>query len=208
MRRLRRKLLSSDPQRRNILRRLKGLWRRRRRGEVLAFFDVQPITVKAYGGRRYTREAELILHAKQKTRGRFYWFLLYEVDQGRVHWAHLAGKSARYVCRFMRRVRRWYPTPQVRIALDQDPAHPCKAKQTKRLMRRLGLRWTTLPKGSPDDNPVETIFSDIQQAILDNSNDPDAKATQRRISSHLRSRDRREDRFLRISYLGIPPNNR
>src|SRR5215472_15177183 len=67
MRRWRRKLLSSDPQRRAILCRLKGLWRHRRRGELLAFFDVQPITVKAYGGRRYTREKQLILPAKQKT---------------------------------------------------------------------------------------------------------------------------------------------
>jgi transposase len=205
---VRRKLTSHDPQRRAILRRLKGLWRHRRRGSLLAFFDVQPITVKAYGGRRYTREAELILEAKQKTRGRFYLFALYEVNRGRVHWAFYTGKGARHVCRFMRRVRRWYPTQPVRIALDQDPAHPCKAKLTKHLMRHLGLRWTSLPKGSPDDNPVETIFSDIQQAILDNSNDPDAKATQRRISAHLRSRNRREDRFMRIGYLGIPPSNR
>lgn len=75
-------------------------------------------------------------------------------------------------------------------------------------MRQLGLRWTSLPKGSPDDKPAETIFSDIQQAILDNSNDPDAKATQRRISGHLRTRNRRKDRFMRISYLGIVPKNR
>jgi hypothetical protein len=205
---VRRKLLSTDPQRRAILRRLKGLWRQRRRGSLLAFFDVQPITVKAYGGRRYTREKQLIQKAKQKTRGRFYLFLLYLVNHGRVRWAFFPGKGADYVCRFMRRVRRWYPTREVRIALDQDPAHPCKAKRTKRLMRQLGLHWTSLPKGSPDDNPAETIFSDIQQAILDNSNDPDAKATQRRISAHLRTRNRRKDRFMRISYLGIFPKNR
>jgi transposase len=208
LRRVRRKLLSNDPRRRAILRRLKGLWRHRRRGSLLAFFDVQPITVKAYGGRRYTREKELILAAKQKTRGRFYLFALYEVNHGRVRWAFFPGKGAGHVCQFMRRVRRWYPTPPLRIALDQDPAHPCKAKRTKRLMRQLGLRWTSLPKGSPDDNPVETIFSDIQQAILDNSNDKDAKATQRRISAHLRGRNRRQDRFMRIGYLGIVPNNR
>jgi hypothetical protein len=208
LRRVRRKLLSTDPQRRAILRRLKGLWRHRRRGELLVFFDVQPITVKAYGGRRYTREKQLILQTKQKTRGRFYLFLLYEVNHGWVRWGFFPGKGARSVCRFMRRVRRWYPAQSLRIALDQDPAHPCKAKQTKRLMRQLGLRWTSLPKGSPDDNPAETLFSDIQQAILDNSNDPDTKATQRRISAHLRTRNRRKDRFMRISYLGIVPKYR
>jgi transposase len=205
---VRRKLLNNDPQRRAILSRLKGFWRHRRRGDLLAFFDVQPITVKAYGGRRYTREAQLILPAKQKTRGRFYLFALYEVNHGRVRWAFFPGKAATYVCAFLRRVRRWYPTKRLRIALDQEPAHPCKARQTRELMRRLRLLWTSLPKGSPDDNPVETIFSDIQQAILDNSDDPDAKATQRRISAHLRSRNRRKDRFMRIGYLGIAPMNR
>ena len=66
------------------------------------------------------------------------------------------------------------------------------------MMRQLRLLWTSMPKASPDDNPVETIFSDIQQNILDNSDDPDAHATQRRISNHLRARNRRSDRFIRI----------
>lgn len=177
---MRRKLLSTDPQRRAILRRLKRLWRHRRRGEILAFFDVQPITVKAYGGRRYTREADLILAAKQKTRGRFYLVALYEVNHGRVRWAFTDGNGADHVCQFLRRLRRWYPRQRLRVALDQDPAHPRKARRTRRLMRQLGLLWTSLPKGSPDDNPVETIFSDIQQAILDNSNDAAAAATHQR----------------------------
>ena len=33
-------------------------------------------------------------------------------------------------------------------------------------MRRLKLHYISLPKGSPDDNPVETIFSDIQQNLI------------------------------------------
>lgn len=208
MRRVRRKLVSTDPQRRAIRNRLRGLWRQRPRGSRFAFFDVQPIAVKAHGGRRYTRADQLVLSAKQNTRGRFYLFLLYELRSGRARWAFYPGKGAEYVGRFLRRVRRWYPTEPMRIALDQDPAHPRKAKGTGRLMRRLHLRWTSLPKGSPDDNPVETIFSDIQQALLDNSNDPDVRTTQRRISAHLQARNRRRDRFIRISYLGIVPNFR
>ena len=69
------------------------------------------------------------------------------------------------------------------------------------LMRALRLHWISLPKGSPDDNPVESIFSDVQLMILDNSNDPDAHTTQRRISAHLRGRNRRRDRHIRIPYL-------
>lgn len=200
--------MSADPQRESILRRLKGLWQHRQRGSLLAFFDVKPVTVKAYGGRRWTSENQLILESKQKTRGRFYLFLLYEVNHGKVHWEFYPGKNARYIGQFMRRVRRWYPIQSLRVVLDQDPAHPRKAKRTRYLMRQLGLHWTSLPKGSPDDNPVETIFSDVQQAILDNSNDSDAKVTQGRISAYLQARNFRKDRFMRISYLGIPPINR
>jgi DDE superfamily endonuclease len=184
-----------------ILHRLRAWWHHRPRRAVLAFFDVQPITVKAYGGRRYTRERRPVLARNQRTRGRFYLFLLYEVNRGLVHWAFYPGKGAVYVCRFLRRVRRWYPHRPVRIALDRDPAHPIKSRATRSLMRRLGLSWTSLPKRSPDDNPAETIFSDIQQSILDNSDDPDARTTRGRISRHLRARNRRPDRFVRIGYL-------
>jgi hypothetical protein len=142
-----------------------------------------------------------VLRRNQKARGRFYLFLLYEVNHGRVHWAFYPGKGAESVCRFPRRVRRWYPRQPMRIGLDRDPAHPIKARVTRRMMRQLRLHWTSMPKASPDENPVETIFSDIQQNILDNSDDPNERATQHRISSHLRARNRRSDRFIRIGYL-------
>jgi hypothetical protein len=171
---------------------------------VLLFFDVKPITVKTYGGRRYTSAKRLVLARPQKTRGLFYLFTLYEVNTGRTHWAYFPGKSSQDVCRFLRQVRRWYPADQhqeVWIALDQDRAHPRKSRLTRRVMHELKFHWISLPKGSPDDNPVETIFSDVQQMILDNSNDPDAHATQQRISTHLRCRNRRRNRQIRIPYL-------
>jgi hypothetical protein len=68
-------------------------------------------------------------------------------------------------------------------------------------MRELKLRWISLPKGSPDDNPVEAILSDIQTSILDLSDDPEPRATQQRISAHLRGRNRRRDRWVRVHYL-------
>ena len=163
--------------------------------------NVQPITVKAYGGRCDTTAQRLVLQRNQKTRGRFYLFLLYEVNHGRVHWAFFPGKGSAFVQQFLRRVRRWYPRQPVRIALDRDPAHPIKAKATRALMRQLRLQWTSLPKRSPDDNPAETIFSDIQQNVLDTTNDPDEQTTKQRISRHLQGRNGRTDRFIRISYL-------
>jgi len=178
------------------------IWQYLPKNGVLLFFDVKPIVVKAYGGRRYTLAKELILPRRQKTRGKFYLFAIYDVCSGRVRWAYMGGKSSEYVCGFMRQVRKkWYPGHKVWIALDQERAHPCKSRITRRVMRELKLYWISLPKSSPDDNAVETIFSDIQMMILDNSNDIDARTTQKRISAHLRGRNRRKDRHISIKYI-------
>jgi hypothetical protein len=170
--------------------------------------DVQPITVKAYGGRRYTTARRLVLERRQRTRGRFYLFALYDVRAGQARWAFLPGKSTQHVCRFLRQVRRWYPSQLVWLALDQDPAHPRHSAATRHALRALGLHWISLPKASPDDNPVETLFSDVQLMVLDHSNDPDARTTQRRISARLRARNRRRDRYIRIPYLADFPTHR
>jgi transposase len=170
-------------------------------GGRLLFFDVKPIAVKAYGGRRYTSTQRLVLARDQKMRGFFYLFVCYDAVSGQVHWMMLPGKGTQQVCQFMRQVRRWYPDQPLWVALDQDRAHPVKSRRTRHVMQELSLHWISLPKGSPDDNPVETIFSDVQLMILDNSNDPDIKATQARISAHLRGRKRRHDRHIRIPYL-------
>jgi len=87
------------------------------------------------------------------------------------------------------------------VVLDRDSPHPCKSVQTRREMRRLKRHWVTLPKGSPDDNPVETSFSDIQLMDLDTSNDPDVKTTPRRISQHWRRCNQRTQRWIHILYL-------
>jgi hypothetical protein len=166
------------------------------------FFDVKPIAVKTYGGRRYTSARRLVLPRQQKTRGLFYLSLLYDANCGRIRWTFAQAKDSAQVCRFMTRVRNWYPEQEVGIALDQDRPHPRKSRQTRRVMRELRLHWISLPKGSPDDNPVETINSDIQLMILDNSDDPDSRATRHRISAHLRGRNRQSDRQIRITYLG------
>lgn len=200
-RRVQRKLISSDPQRPAILGRIRLIWRHLPHQGVLIFLDVQPITVTAYGGRRYTAAKRLVLPRQQNTKGRCSLCAIYEVNTGRTRWAFLSGKSSEYVCQCMRQVRRWYPQQHVGIALDQDRAHPCKSRQTRRTMRQRKLRWISLPKGSPDDHPVETLFSDMQLMILDHSNDPDEQTTKRRISAHRRGRNRRKDRHIRIPYL-------
>jgi transposase len=167
---------------------------------VWVCFDVQPIPVKAYGGRRFTSAKRLVLEKAQKPRGFCYLFVAYEVKTGRRHWAFYGGKSSEHVCRLMKQLHRWYLDQQAWVVLDRDSPHPCKSGQTRREMRRLQRHWVTLPKGSPDDNPVETIFSDIQLMVLDHSNDPDVKTTQRRISRHLRRCNRRQNRWIHIPY--------
>ncbi len=181
--------------------RIQAIWRHLPPGGRLLFFDVQPVTVKAYGGRQYTSARRLVLGRRQKTRGRFYLFLVYEVAGGKVHWGFLPGKNSTYVCRFMRQIRRWYPEGEIWVALDQDRSHPRKSRLTRHTMRQWHLHYISLPKGCPDDNPVETLFSPVQTLILDSSNDPDARTTRRRISAYLRGHNRRNDRRVQISYL-------
>src|ERR687888_569289 len=194
LRRVRRKVISDDPQRQAILGRIRLIRQRLPKDGVLLFFDVKPIFVKAYGGRRYTREKRLVLPLRQKTRGKFYLFLLYDESTGQVRWKYLDGKGSEYVCHFMKQVRCWYEAKDVWLALDQDSLHPRKSSVTRHTMRKLKLHWISLPKASPNDNPVENIFSDVQMMILDNSNDPNKKTTQPRISAHLSGRNRRKDR--------------
>ncbi len=167
---------------------------------VLIFFDVKPVTVKAYGGRRWSGH-HLILRKYQKTRGRFYLFALYDAKHGRVRWRYYHAKDSVAVCRFMRQVRKWYPDLTVGVVLDQDRAHPCKSRNTRRAMRELHLHWISLAKWSPDDNPCETIFSDIQLNVQDNSDDPDEHTLQKRINHRLSTRNRRRDRFIKVHYL-------
>ena len=166
----------------------------------MLFFDVKPVTVKAYGGRRWSAQ-RMVLPKYQKTRRRFYLFALYEVKTGRRRWRYYSGKDSTDVCRFMQQVRRWYPEAEVWVVLDQDSAHPRKSQTTRRTMRQLRLHWISLPKQSPDDNPCENIFSDVQVMVQDNSDDPDVRTMQRRISSRLARRNRRTARFIQIPYL-------
>ena len=168
---------------------------------------MKPVASKASGGRRYSKK-RLVLSRGQKTYGLFYLFVAYEYHSGRRLWGFYPGKSSRYVCHFFKKVRRHYGKRKLRLAVDRDSPHPIKCARTRRQLRALGIRWTSLPKGNPDDNPVETIFSDVQQMVLDTSSDTDPAVTRRRISGHLRGGNRRADRRIRVSYLEIPPKHR
>ena len=92
-RRVERKLISHDPRRLAILARIRLVWRHLPRNGVLLFFDVQPIPVKAYGGRRFTSAKRLVLERAHKTRGFFYLFVAYEVNTGRRRWAFFEGRT-------------------------------------------------------------------------------------------------------------------
>jgi hypothetical protein len=168
---------------------------------------VKPVAVKAYGGRRYSKK-RLVLSRGQKTHGLFYLFVAYEYNSGRRLWGCYPGKSSRYVCHFLKKLRHRYGKRELRLAVDRDSPHPIKCARTRRQLRALGIRWTSLTKGNPDDNPVETIFSDVQQMVLDTSSDTEATVTQRRISGHLQGCNRRANRRIRVSYLEIPPKHR
>jgi hypothetical protein len=184
------------------LSRIRLIWRPLPCNGVLLFFDVKPIAVKTCGGRRYTSARRPVIPRRQKIRGLFSLFLLSETNSGRTRWAFAGSKDSAQVCRLKTRVRRWSPEQEVWIALAQDRPHPLQSRPTRPVLRARWLPWISLRKGSPDDNPVETINSDLQSMILDTSDDPDPRATRRRISAPLRDRNRRTDHRIRIPSLG------
>lgn len=172
------------------------------RGSVVLFLDENgPITVKRYGGYRWTTEKRLILPKYQKTRGKFYLLAAYDLFQGRVRWAFDEHETSAEFIAFLRQIRRWYPHQPILIVLDSDTIHPQKSGESRREMRRLQIHWLSLPKGNPDDNPVETVFSVLQREVIAGSNARDPGEQQHRISHSLQQRNRRKDRFIRLGYL-------
>ena len=160
-----------------------------------------PITVKRYGGRVWTTARQVVLPKYQKTRGKFYLYGVYELFTGRVRWCYYDHKRSEHFIAFLRQVRRWYPGHSILVILDQDTTHPQKCVASRQEMRQLKIHWLSLPKASPDDNPIETVFSVLQGEVLAGSDAPDVPAQKQRVSTALRRRNWRKDRFIRLGYL-------
>ncbi len=169
---------------------------------VVLFLDEKgPITVKRYGGSMWTAAAQVVLPKYQKTRGKFYLYAAYELFTGRLRWRYYDHKRGESFTAFLRDTRRWYPGQYILVILDQDTTHPQKCIASRQEMRRLKIHWLSLPKQSPDDNPVETIFSLLQRAILAGSDAPTVTELKRRISRFLWRHNRCKERFVQLGYL-------
>jgi transposase len=168
---------------------------------VLFMDEKGPITVKRYAGSLWTTAKRVVLRKYQKTRGKFYLFSAYELYGGRVRWRFYERSRSDEVIAFMRQIRRWYPHQYILVILDQDTTHPQKCVATQQMMRRLKIHWLSLPKGSPDDNPLETIFSLVQRELLAGSDAPDVTTLKQRIRAYLAARNRRSNRCVHLAYL-------
>jgi transposase len=201
-RRIKRKVYTDDPRRKVILARISWAIRHLPPRAVVLFMDEQgPITVKRYGGSVWTTAKRVVLPKYQKTRGKFYLYGLYELFTGRLRWRYYDRRRSDEFIAFMRELRRWYPSQYILVILDQDTTHPQKCLASRQALRRLKIHWMSLPKKSPDDNPIETIFSLLQRAILAGSDAPDVRELKRRISRFLWQLNRRKDRFVHLGYL-------
>ncbi len=168
---------------------------------VLFLDEKGPITLKRYGGYRWTTAKRLVLPKYQKTRGKFYLYAIYELFHGRVRWKFYDhNTSTEFIC-FAQQIRRWYPHQYILLVLDLDTTHPQKCGASRRELRQLKIHWLSLPKGSSDDNPPETIFSVLQGEVLAGSDAPDVPTQKRHISHALWRRNRQPNRFVRLGYL-------
>lgn len=160
-----------------------------------------PITVKRYGGYRWTREKRVVLPKYQRTRGKYYLFAAYELFRGQVRWRFFERSRSIEFIKFMEQVRRWYPRQYILVILDADTPHPQHCAASRQAMRRLKMHWLSLPKGSPDDNPLEIVFGVLQDEVLVGSDPRDVAEQQRQISRALQRRNRRKDRFIHLKWI-------
>ena len=159
LRRIKRKVYTEDPRRKAILARIAWAIRHLPPGAVVLFMDEKgPITVKRYGGFIWTTAKRVIMHKNQKTRGKFYLFGVYEFFSGHTRWRYYDRSRSDEFIVFMEEIRHWYPHQSILVVLDQDTTHPQTCKASQRAMRRLKIHWLSLPKGSPDDNPLEVGY--------------------------------------------------
>jgi transposase len=202
LRRIKRKVYTEDPHRQVILARIAWAIRHLPPGAVVLFMDEKgPITVKRYGGSVWTTAKRVIMHKNQKTRGKFYLFGVYELFSGHTRWRYYDRSRSDEFIMFMEEIRRWYPHQYILLVLDQDTTHPQTCVASRRAMRRLKIHWLSLPKGSPDDNPLETVFSLLKRDVLAGSNAADGRELKRRLSRYLWQRNRRKDGFVHLAYL-------
>lgn len=82
-----------------------------------------------------------------------------------------------------------------------DTQHTQHCVASRQEMRRLKIHWLSLPKGSPDDNPLETVFGVLQDEVLVGSDPRDVADQQLQISRALQRRNRRKERFVRLKWL-------
>jgi transposase len=202
LRRIKRQVYTDDPRRAALLARICYVIRHLPRGSVVLFLDEKgPITVKRYGGYRWTAEKRLILPKYQKTRGQFCLFAVYELLRGRVRWKFDEHATSVEFIAFLRQIRRWYPHQSILIVLDSDTIHPQKSGDSRREMRRLQIHWLSLPKGDPDDSPMETVLIVLQGEAIAGRDAPHTAEQKRRISHSLQRRNRCRDRSIRIPCL-------
>ena len=202
MRCIKRKVYTEDPHRKAILARISWAIRHLPPGAVVLFMDEKgPITVKRYGGFIWTTAQRVIMHKNQKTRGKFYLFGAYELFSGRTRWRYYDRSRSDEFILFMQEIRRWYPHQYILVVLDQDTTHPQTCVTSRRAMRHLKIHWLSLPTGSPDDNPLETIFSLLKRDVLAGSDAANVSELKRRLSWYLWRRNRHKDRFVLLAYL-------
>ena len=170
LRRVRRKLFSTDPNRHLILHRLRTWWHNRPRGAILAF---SMCSRSRQGVCRRTLHTGQTLGTAAEPEDPGAVLLLFLPGQPGPCPLGLLSRQGGEVCLSLPAAGASVVSPAGGAdRLGSRSGGSIKARMTRRTMRQLRLRWTSMPKGSPDDNPAETIFSDIQQNILDNTDDP------------------------------------
>jgi transposase len=161
-RRVRRKIISEDPEYEAKMARIRRLLRKP--NCIVLFEDERALVAKEHLGYEWCFKARVV-KANQKIKGKIYIY------------GFKGAHSKLFYARFFDKLRkknffkclRWISRKIddfAYIILDNSPIHPNQDNDMEKIPEKVKLVF--LPKYSPKDNRVEDVFSLIQKEVLDN----------------------------------------
>jgi transposase len=183
---------SNDPRFVEKARRLRGLTNRLHNPPIVVAADeMGPISLKPYGGRTWARSGhpDRVPATYRRLGGTRYFFGMYDYYHDRLHDFLSPTKHARVWCRFLRYVRRHYPSG-ARVYLINDNLSTHWTPRARRWARALRISMVPTPTNASHLNPIESHFATLKGDALTGSNHPNWRELGRALQGALRERNR------------------
>ncbi|MEW6685793.1 MAG: IS630 family transposase [Candidatus Edwardsbacteria bacterium] len=153
------------------------------KSRVICFDEKGTIVIKAYAGRSWSRKAPKI-PAKQSIKGKIELLGAYDFHNGKLWVRFFKKKTAKEIILVLEFLRKRYKGYRLYIILDCWRPH--RSKLLKEYVSHQSITLVELPTNASWLNPIERIFSEIQNQVLANSNFQSVSETKQSIRKYVR----------------------